>query len=332
MRIALAETFDALSSERDRLSAIFTSLDEAVIVVDPDGEVRFANPAVGRADRRGRHRHRRARPWLRRATHRGSAGSGPRRDRRARLRDRGPLAAGRDVGAARRPRPHRRAPPRAGRARVRLQRRPRAAQPDRRHVGRDRGPALGRQGRSRGPRALPRPARERRRPGQPADEGAADPGPDGGGRRGRGRHVASTSRSRRRSRRSTAAPTGVELETEVSRTRRQRRPRPAPPGADRPAHERVQAHSRRPASLRFARAWRTTEWSIEVEDTGTGIRADEMDRVFDRFYRGCGSLEQEGFGLGLAIAKRMVDVMGGELSGRLRGGPGQYLHGRPASR
>jgi signal transduction histidine kinase len=53
---------------------------------------------------------------------------------------------------------------------------------------------------------------------------------------------------------------------------------------------------------------------IEVEDTGTGIRADEMDRVFDRFYRGSGSLEREGFGLGLAIAKRMVDVMGGELT------------------
>jgi len=53
---------------------------------------------------------------------------------------------------------------------------------------------------------------------------------------------------------------------------------------------------------------------IEVEDTGAGIRADEMDRVFDRFYRGSGSLEREGFGLGLAIAKRMVDVMDGEIS------------------
>ena len=53
---------------------------------------------------------------------------------------------------------------------------------------------------------------------------------------------------------------------------------------------------------------------IEVEDTGTGIRAEEQDRVFERFYRGSGSLEREGFGLGLAIAKRMVDVMGGEIS------------------
>ena len=52
---------------------------------------------------------------------------------------------------------------------------------------------------------------------------------------------------------------------------------------------------------------------IEVEDTGTGIAADEVDRIFERFYRGTGSLEQEGFGLGLSIARRMVDVMGGEI-------------------
>ena len=52
---------------------------------------------------------------------------------------------------------------------------------------------------------------------------------------------------------------------------------------------------------------------IEVEDTGTGIAADEVGRVFERFYRGPRALQQEGFGLGLSIAKRMVDVMGGEI-------------------
>ena len=52
---------------------------------------------------------------------------------------------------------------------------------------------------------------------------------------------------------------------------------------------------------------------IEVSDTGSGIAAEEVERVFERFYRGSGSLEQEGFGLGLSIAKRMVDVMGGEI-------------------
>jgi signal transduction histidine kinase len=52
---------------------------------------------------------------------------------------------------------------------------------------------------------------------------------------------------------------------------------------------------------------------IEVEDTGSGIAAEEINRIFERFYRGSGSLEQEGFGLGLSIARRMVDVMGGEI-------------------
>ncbi len=58
------------------------------------------------------------------------------------------------------------------------------------------------------------------------------------------------------------------------------------------------------------------EVMIEVEDTGGGIPEDEQDRVFERFYRGSGSLETEGFGLGLSIAKRMVDVMGGEIGVR----------------
>ncbi len=52
---------------------------------------------------------------------------------------------------------------------------------------------------------------------------------------------------------------------------------------------------------------------IEVIDTGSGIAPTEIDRIFERFYRGSGSLEQEGFGLGLSIARRMVDLMGGEL-------------------
>ncbi len=52
---------------------------------------------------------------------------------------------------------------------------------------------------------------------------------------------------------------------------------------------------------------------LEVIDTGTGIPAAEIDRVFERFYRRSESRKQEGFGLGLAIARRMVDVMGGEI-------------------
>ncbi len=52
---------------------------------------------------------------------------------------------------------------------------------------------------------------------------------------------------------------------------------------------------------------------LEVVDTGTGIPEAEIERVFERFYRRSESRKQEGFGLGLAIARRMVDVMGGEI-------------------
>jgi signal transduction histidine kinase len=52
---------------------------------------------------------------------------------------------------------------------------------------------------------------------------------------------------------------------------------------------------------------------MEVIDTGTGIPAAELERVFERFYRRSESRKQEGFGLGLAIARRMVDVMGGRI-------------------
>ncbi|MGN6217521.1 MAG: sensor histidine kinase [Solirubrobacterales bacterium] len=52
---------------------------------------------------------------------------------------------------------------------------------------------------------------------------------------------------------------------------------------------------------------------LEVIDTGTGIPEAELERVFERFYRRSESRKQEGFGLGLAIARRMVDVMGGRI-------------------
>jgi signal transduction histidine kinase len=61
---------------------------------------------------------------------------------------------------------------------------------------------------------------------------------------------------------------------------------------------------------------------LEVIDTGTGIPAAEIERVFERFYRRSETRKQEGFGLGLAIARRMVDVMGGEIGATSKQGQG----------
>jgi two-component system, OmpR family, sensor histidine kinase ResE len=64
---------------------------------------------------------------------------------------------------------------------------------------------------------------------------------------------------------------------------------------------------------------------IEVIDTGTGISAEDLDRVFDRFYRSSNALAHEGFGLGLAIAKRMVAVMGGSIGAASEEGHGSVF-------
>jgi two-component system, OmpR family, sensor histidine kinase ResE len=65
-----------------------------------------------------------------------------------------------------------------------------------------------------------------------------------------------------------------------------------------------------------------SEVVLEVVDSGTGIPEAEIERVFERFYRRDESRKQEGFGLGLAIARRMVSVMGGELGARSVEGEG----------
>jgi signal transduction histidine kinase len=52
--------------------------------------------------------------------------------------------------------------------------------------------------------------------------------------------------------------------------------------------------------------------SIEVADEGPGVRPDQLDHLFDRFYKADDS-RQGGSGLGLAIARRHARRMGGEL-------------------
>lgn len=54
---------------------------------------------------------------------------------------------------------------------------------------------------------------------------------------------------------------------------------------------------------------------IEVADTGAGIPEDELPQIFDRFFRSSASRAagESGFGLGLAIAKDIVDRAGGEI-------------------
>jgi signal transduction histidine kinase len=59
------------------------------------------------------------------------------------------------------------------------------------------------------------------------------------------------------------------------------------------------------------------EWvSLQVADTGSGIGADDLPHVFDRFYRADKSRSRQGggAGLGLAIVRQLVAAHGGEVS------------------
>jgi signal transduction histidine kinase/CheY-like chemotaxis protein len=63
---------------------------------------------------------------------------------------------------------------------------------------------------------------------------------------------------------------------------------------------------------------------VSVEDTGPGIPADKMDRLFGKFCQVDGSTTRKsgGTGLGLAISKQLVHLMGGEVGVASQSGKG----------
>jgi signal transduction histidine kinase len=54
--------------------------------------------------------------------------------------------------------------------------------------------------------------------------------------------------------------------------------------------------------------------AVSVADTGPGIPAEELPRIFERFYRVPGAERRaSGAGLGLSITRQIVEVHGGKL-------------------
>jgi signal transduction histidine kinase len=64
-----------------------------------------------------------------------------------------------------------------------------------------------------------------------------------------------------------------------------------------------------------------SDCEVSVTDTGTGIASDMLPFVFDRFWRADTSPEQRfsGLGLGLALAKRLVELHGGTVTATSEG-------------
>jgi signal transduction histidine kinase len=81
-----------------------------------------------------------------------------------------------------------------------------------------------------------------------------------------------------------------------------------------PAHGTIDIHLQRDDGLA----------EVRIEDSGPGVPAEFLPRIFERFSQADGSSTRKhgGLGLGLAIVRHLVELHGGTVSARNRDGQG----------
>jgi len=72
-------------------------------------------------------------------------------------------------------------------------------------------------------------------------------------------------------------------------------------------------HTPADGTVRVEAARERGELRLTVSDEGDGIPSEALERIFDPFWRGDADRSSDGSGLGLTMAKRIVESLGGQI-------------------
>ena len=82
------------------------------------------------------------------------------------------------------------------------------------------------------------------------------------------------------------------------------------------------AHTPPHATIHITTALANQHIAISVQDTGLGIAPELLPHIFERFYRGDRARSGHGMGLGLSIAKELMEAQKGTIKVESQPGEG----------